>query len=453
MTMPTRTILRSAAALLLAATAWLALAAAPARAQDEDVDPQIFYEELAPYGDWVEHPRWGSVWAPRVDADWRPYTRGHWAFTEEYGWYWVAEESWGWGPFHYGRWVLDDDGTWLWIPGTEWGPAWVSWRWSDEQVGWAPLPPDAVWEGDSLVYDAAYYDAPRYAPVWVFVDPIYMTRPGMYRHYAPRSRNAFFLHRTRNVTSYGFVNRRIFNRGIDFGHYRRVVGTPVRPVRLSAVGSPRDLRGGFAGRGGVLPVYRPRIRGVAAPGAQGGPRRGLPRNLVRPPEGRQFGALPPRDARPRGVTPGTPALHDGRRFRGTPPPDGRFSGHRLPPRGPDNTTVGRRPPERFGARQPTDSRPPPAVNRNFRQPPPPSAGARPPQAAVRRPPQAYQRPPQAFQRPPQNRPVAQPQRPPAPARMARPPSPPRAAAPAAARTAPAPHPRAARPPPGQPPPP
>src|SRR5689334_10278430 len=40
-----------------------------------------FYDELAPYGTWHHHPRWGDVWRPRrVEADFRPYYRGHWDY-------------------------------------------------------------------------------------------------------------------------------------------------------------------------------------------------------------------------------------------------------------------------------------------------------------------------------------------------------------------------------------
>ena len=56
--------------------ALLMVPGAPAQAQGRDFDDDIFYEELAPYGDWFEHPRWGLVWQPRVDRDWRPIRRG-----------------------------------------------------------------------------------------------------------------------------------------------------------------------------------------------------------------------------------------------------------------------------------------------------------------------------------------------------------------------------------------
>src|SRR5262249_48911275 len=101
-----------------------------------------FEEALSPYGDWIESDRYGTVWTPRhVDHGWRPYRRGHLAYTDD-GWSWVSDEEGGWATEHYGRWYYDPDEGWLWIPGEEWAPAWVAWRHGGGYVGWAPLPPD-----------------------------------------------------------------------------------------------------------------------------------------------------------------------------------------------------------------------------------------------------------------------------------------------------------------------
>ena len=123
--------------------ALLMVPAAPALAQDNDVDVSYFYDELDQYGRWINHPRLGDVWSPDVDADWRPYTMGYWSYTEDNGWYWVSDEPFGSAVFHYGRWIFDRDDGWLWIPGTEWAPAWVDWRSDDGDdgyVGWDPCP-------------------------------------------------------------------------------------------------------------------------------------------------------------------------------------------------------------------------------------------------------------------------------------------------------------------------
>ncbi len=88
----------------------------------------------------------GWCWRPNVaayDAGWRPYgDGGHWAYTAD-GWYWESDYPWGGIVFHYGRWLHDSAG-WLWVPGYDWAPAWVTWRHADDSVGWAPLPPGAI---------------------------------------------------------------------------------------------------------------------------------------------------------------------------------------------------------------------------------------------------------------------------------------------------------------------
>ena len=109
------------------------------------IDVGVFYDGLAPYGDWVEMPDYGWSWAPRVEGDWRPYTRGQWLMTDD-GWFWDSDEPFGWATYHYGRWLNDPEYGWVWIPGTEWAPAWVSWRHGNGYTGWAPLPPRATWQ-------------------------------------------------------------------------------------------------------------------------------------------------------------------------------------------------------------------------------------------------------------------------------------------------------------------
>src|SRR5436305_14078333 len=65
---------------------------------------QVFYDNLSPYGQWVEHPTHGYVWLPYAEAGFTPYsTNGHWVYTE-YGWTWASNYDWGWALFHYGRW-------------------------------------------------------------------------------------------------------------------------------------------------------------------------------------------------------------------------------------------------------------------------------------------------------------------------------------------------------------
>src|SRR3569833_2964564 len=112
--------------------------------------PSDFYQPLESYGAWVDVGNYGRCWHPReIAADWQPYTIGHWEWTDT-GWYWVSDEPWGWACFHYGSWYDAPQIGWVWIPGTEWAPAWVTWRYSDDYIGWAPCGPGRVVLGASF---------------------------------------------------------------------------------------------------------------------------------------------------------------------------------------------------------------------------------------------------------------------------------------------------------------
>ena len=102
---------------------------------------EVFYNELGPYGRWIDHPGEGYVWVPNVEQGFRPYaTNGHWVYSNA-GWTWSSNYSWGWAPFHYGRWLYEEGYGWIWVPGHEWSPAWVTWGESGGYYGWAPLAP------------------------------------------------------------------------------------------------------------------------------------------------------------------------------------------------------------------------------------------------------------------------------------------------------------------------
>ena len=129
---------------LFVRAAVIAVAAQSAQAQvDVNVSIGGFYDELAPYGRWVDCS-YGQCWVPaRVAADWQPYSNGQWIYTE-YGWTWVSNDPWGGNPYHYGTWASIEGYGWSWVPGTVWAPAWVTWSYSNNYVGWAPLPPTVV---------------------------------------------------------------------------------------------------------------------------------------------------------------------------------------------------------------------------------------------------------------------------------------------------------------------
>jgi hypothetical protein len=57
------------------------------KAQQVSVSFQVFYDQLSPYGTWVNYQRYGYVWVPTaVPGGFRPYaTGGHWVYTDD-GW-------------------------------------------------------------------------------------------------------------------------------------------------------------------------------------------------------------------------------------------------------------------------------------------------------------------------------------------------------------------------------
>jgi hypothetical protein len=209
----------------------------PAYAQ---VSPE-FREALDQYGEWRPDPRYGDVWVPTgLPRDWRPYENGHWVYTDDWGWYWISddtEEDFGWVTYHYGRWAFDPGTGWFWVPGNEWAPAWVDWRYGDDTVGWAPLPPDGV---DVDAYEAE----PAY---WVFVPDRYITAPRLRSYYVPRERRAFFLSSTRivNRTLVTRGARIAVNPGISPAFVARVThaSLPTYQVRPRVLGSTQGVSG------------------------------------------------------------------------------------------------------------------------------------------------------------------------------------------------------------------
>jgi len=156
-------------------------------AQNEYENFQVFYDELSPYGQWVDYLNYGYVWIPNAGPDFVPYySAGHWILTN-YGWTWVSDYNWGWAPFHYGRWNFDNYYGWYWVPGNEWAPAWVIWRHARGYYGWAPMAP-GISIGVSYGRDYRMpYDR------WIFVGDRDFCRHDFYRYHVDRSRNTWII--------------------------------------------------------------------------------------------------------------------------------------------------------------------------------------------------------------------------------------------------------------------
>jgi hypothetical protein len=160
---------------------------------------QTFYDELSPYGQWIDYPEHGYVWRPDSYRynDFHPYrSGGHWAWSEDYGWLWVSDYDWGWAPFHYGRWIYDDwDGGWLWVPDYEWGPAWVMWRGGDDYYGWAPMRP-----GYNINLGFGRYDLPY--NYWSFAPRRFINYPQISNYCMGYDRNTYIFNNTTIINNY-----------------------------------------------------------------------------------------------------------------------------------------------------------------------------------------------------------------------------------------------------------
>ncbi len=219
-----------------------------------------FQEGLAPYGEWVNVPGYGRVWRPaHTSSDWRPYYHGRWEWTDE-GWLWVSDEPWGWATYHYGRWAYDSYQGWVWIPGYQWAPAWVTWRYSPDYIGWAPLGP-----GFS-VYVTSY---PAVFGWWTFVPCTrFVGVPVVSVAFAPH-----FVPRLFHATSPAPPRAAVFGAhapawgGPARPIVERRIGHAIAPVRVQPVASPSAMAA--QSRAGIVPIYRPELRGRAVAPAPG----------------------------------------------------------------------------------------------------------------------------------------------------------------------------------------
>ncbi len=162
---------------------------------------QTFYDELSPYGEWIDYPEYGYTWRPRVGSDFRPYaTNGSWAYTADNDWMWNSGYDWGWAPFHYGRWFNDPFYGWLWVPGYEWSPAWVSWRGGGDYYGWAPIRP-----GINISIGFGGYNPPY--DYWTFAPGRYMNSVHIGRYFYPYRNNVTIINRTTIINNYNYGSR------------------------------------------------------------------------------------------------------------------------------------------------------------------------------------------------------------------------------------------------------
>jgi hypothetical protein len=216
-----------------------------AMAQNEDVSLQSFYDELSPYGTWIQDPEYGYVWRPDVDQEeFRPYySNGRWVMTE-YGNTWVSNYDWGWAPFHYGRWIYNRYNNWIWIPDTVWGPAWVSWRSGGGYYGWAPLGPSI----NININIGRSYRVPDFC--WNFIPQGHIYYNSYPRYYG--GRNNVYIRNTVIINNTYVRNSRTYYTGPRVDDVRRATNRDVTVYNISRSNRPSRIENN------TVNIYNPR---------------------------------------------------------------------------------------------------------------------------------------------------------------------------------------------------
>jgi hypothetical protein len=223
------------------------------RGYGQNEDTSYFYDRLSLYGNWIDLNPNGYVWTPRhTGYRFRPYSDGHWAWTE-YGWTWIANQEWGDITYHYGRWGWDNDIGWFWVPGTVWGPAWVTWRSSDQYMGWAPLPPEFEFNA-GMSFNSGSMDIPL--NFWIFIQGSHFQDRNLNPYVLPFERNRTIVNYTSMRNNIYSRNDRIINEGIGVNDIRRITGRAVPTYALADAQQP----GRTMVQGQKVQIFRPSIK-------------------------------------------------------------------------------------------------------------------------------------------------------------------------------------------------
>ncbi|RPI14111.1 MAG: hypothetical protein EHM58_17135 [Ignavibacteriae bacterium] len=224
---------------------------------DEDlyevsVSFQSFYDELAADGEWIQISKEEInedllegegqsfsgfmqnddegvfIWKPAInkDADWHPFTNGKWVYTNQ-GWLWASDYKWGWAAYHYGRWWNSKNYGWVWLPGYVWAPAWVSWRISDEHIGWVPLSPKAKWKPEDGITTDNYNYKNKEAD-WVFVKKSDFDNDITKANIIDRKQNKELIKNSKKVLEIKKENSRMVNRGPDVNDIKKHTGRDIK---------------------------------------------------------------------------------------------------------------------------------------------------------------------------------------------------------------------------------
>jgi hypothetical protein len=156
--------------------------------------------------------------------------------------------------------MFDESYGWVWVPGTEWAPAWVAWRYTDDYVGWAPLPPSAGWDVSAgLRFSDVNSIQPNY---YSFVPQTHFLDVNINVQLTSVARNVTLYQRSRDATRFEVREGRPVNLGVDVVQVEKVVRRPVPRTKIVDVASPDLGNGRPAGKGNVG-YYRPAVQPAA----------------------------------------------------------------------------------------------------------------------------------------------------------------------------------------------
>lgn len=224
---------------------------------------EMFYNELSPYGRWIDYPGQGYVWVPNAEPGFRPYSsNGHWVYSN-YGWTWVSNYQWGWAAFHYGTWLYDDYYGWIWVPGHEWAPAWVTWGHSGGYYGWAPIAPKV---NVSIAVNGGWNPPAHY---WNFVPQEHITKVNVNNYVVNQTNNVTVVNNiTKNVTIINnnntiinnntVINNIHYNQGPQVHEVEKVTNNNIQQVTINESARP----GTTTINNNQISIYRPQIKPV-----------------------------------------------------------------------------------------------------------------------------------------------------------------------------------------------
>ena len=219
-------------------------------AQESNISFQVFYDQLSPYGQWVDYSDYGYVWIPDAGSEFVPYsTDGRWILTD-YGWTWASDYDWGWAVFHYGRWSYNDSFGWFWVPDTEWGPAWVNWRQAEGYYGWSPMEPGITL---SMSFGRAY---DSHNDHWMFVRDRDIERSDVHNYYVNRADHDRIVRNSTVINNTFLDNNRhtTYVSGPSRVQVQKVTGRTIKPVVVR-----ENNRPGQSINNGQYRIYRPQV--------------------------------------------------------------------------------------------------------------------------------------------------------------------------------------------------